>query len=52
MDNVKILKPDIQKELQKEIKRTYYGIFLLLIVYGALIISYLFWIAENDNFNK
>jgi len=48
MENVRILKANMDKDLERETKRTYYGIFLLLIVYGGLIISYLYWIAEND----
>lgn len=50
MENVKILKANMDDELKKETKRTYYGIVLLLIVYGSLFLSYLYWIAENDKF--
>lgn len=48
MENVKTLKAHMDKELEKETARTYFGIFLLIIVYGGLIISFLYWIAEND----
>lgn len=48
MENVKTLKANMDKELEKETARTYYGIFLLIIVYGGMLISFLYWFAEND----
>lgn len=46
MESVKTLKENMEREFENEKRRTYYGIALLLIVYGALVLSYMFYIAD------
>lgn len=48
MESVKVLKENMERELQRDTKRTYYGIALLLVVYGALILSYMFYVADYN----
>lgn len=48
MENIKILKAEMDKDMERETRRTFYGIFLLLLIYGSLVLGYLIWIAEND----
>jgi hypothetical protein len=48
MESVKVLKENMDRELLRDTKRTYYGIALLLVVYGALILSYMLYVADYN----
>ncbi|WP_289058729.1 hypothetical protein [uncultured Flavobacterium sp.] len=48
MESVKVLKENMDRELKRDTRRTFYGIALLLIVYGAGILSYMFFVADYN----